>query len=142
MDYCRLFAAGTGAYTLTGNVISGLGEGKYYMSLEGYRQQFGSVLGFEPYPGTLNVRLVPSSLPVRKKIEPLNWIRVKGFSADGRTFGDARCLPCRIGNIPCAIVVPGRTHYPDDIIEVIAPVALRRQLGMEDSDTVTVEVDT
>jgi riboflavin kinase len=39
-------------------------------------------------------------------------------------------------------VVPGRTHYPDDIIEVIAPVALRRQLGMEDSDTVTVEVDT
>jgi riboflavin kinase len=142
MDYCRLFAAGNGGYTLTGSVISGLGEGKYYMSLEGYRQQFGSILGFEPYPGTLNIRLTPSSLTVRKKIETLNWIRVKGFSADGRTFGDARCLPCRIGSIPCAIVIPGRTHYPDDIIEVIAPVALRRQLGVEDSDTVTIEVGT
>jgi riboflavin kinase len=36
--------------------------------------------------------------------------------------------------------VPGRTHYPEDIIEVIAPVALRRKLGVEDTDTVTVEV--
>ena len=142
LDYCRLFAPGAGGYTLTGNVISGLGEGKYYMSLEGYRQQFGSLLGFEPYPGTLNVRLSASSLPVRKKIESLGWIRVKGFSADGRTFGDVRCLPCRIGNTSCAIVVPGRTHYPDDVLEIIAPVALRRQLGVEDSETVTVEVES
>jgi len=77
---------------------------------------------------------------LRKKIEALDWIRIKGFSSDGRTFGDARCLPCRIGDISCGIVVPGRTHYPDDVIEVIAPVALRRKLGVEDSDTVTVEV--
>jgi riboflavin kinase len=140
MDYCRLFATEGGTYSLTGTVITGLGEGKYYMSLSGYRQQFGSLLGFEPYPGTLNIRLSPSSLAVRKKIEALNWIRIKGFSADSRTFGDARCLPCRIGNVPCAIVIPGRTHYPDDVIEVIAPVALRRQLRVEDSDTVTIEV--
>jgi riboflavin kinase len=140
MDYCRLFATEGGTYSLTGTVITGLGEGKYYMSLAGYRQQFGSLLGFEPYPGTLNIRLSPSSLPIRKKIEGLNWIRIKGFSADSRTFGDARCLPCRIGTVPCAIVIPGRTHYPDDVIEVIAPVALRRQIGVEDSDTVTVEV--
>lgn len=142
LDYCRIFSEGNGVYMLTGSVISGLGEGKYYMSLAGYRQQFGSLLGFEPYPGTLNIRLSPSSLPVRKKVEALSWIRIKGFSADSRTFGDARCLPCRIGSVPCAIVLPGRTHYPEDIIEVIAPVALRRQLGVEDSDTVTVEVDS
>jgi riboflavin kinase len=37
--------------------------------------------------------------------------------------------------------MPGRTHYPADIIEVIAPVALRRKLGVEDTDMVTVEVD-
>src|SRR5918994_4141036 len=40
-----------------GNVISGMGEGAYYMSLEGYRRQFREKLGYEPYPGTLNVRL-------------------------------------------------------------------------------------
>lgn len=139
-EYCRIFAERGKGYVLTGSVISGLGEGKYYMSLEPYRQQFSTHLGFEPYPGTLNIRILASSLPVRKKIDALDWIRIKGFSADGRTFGDAKCLPCRIDNVSCAIVVPGRTHYPEDIIEVIAPVALRRRFGIEDTDSVTVEV--
>ncbi|HXV45112.1 MAG TPA: DUF120 domain-containing protein, partial [Nitrososphaera sp.] len=39
-----------------GSVVSGMGEGAYYMSLEGYRKQFKQKLGYEPYPGTLNVR--------------------------------------------------------------------------------------
>ena len=139
-EYCRIFSERNNGYVLSGTVVSGIGEGKYYMSLEPYRQQFKTHLGFEPYPGTLNIRLPSSRLPVRKKIDALDWIRIKGFSTDGRTFGDAKCLPCRIGDVPCGIVVPGRTHYPEDIIEVIAPVALRRKLGVEDSDSVTVEV--
>ena len=140
-EYSRIFSEHNKGFVLNGSVVSGIGEGKYYMSLEAYKQQFNTHLGFEPYPGTLNIRLSSSSLPVRKKIDALNWIRIKGFSTDGRTFGDAKCLPCRIGTISCGIVMPGRTHYPVDIIEVIAPMALRRKLGVEDSDTVTVEVD-
>ena len=139
-DFCRIFSECDKGYILSGSVVSGIGEGKYYMSLEPYKQQFRTHLGFEPYPGTLNIRLPSSVLPVRKKIDSLGWIRIKGFSTDGRTFGDAKCLPCRIGDVPCGIVVPGRTHYPEDIIEVIAPVALRRKFGVEDTDTVTVEV--
>ena len=139
-EYCRIFSECNKGYVLSGTVVSGIGEGKYYMSREPYKQQFNAYLGFEPYPGTLNIRLPSTSLSVRKKIDSLEWIRIKGFSTDGRTFGDAKCLPCRIGNIPCGIVVPGRTHYPEDIIEVIAPVALRRKLGVGDTDTVTVEV--
>jgi riboflavin kinase len=110
------------------------------MSLEPYKQQFNTHLGFVPYPGTLNIRITPSSLPVRKKIDALEWIRIKGFSAEGRTFGDAKCIPCRVDTVDCAIIVPGRTHYPEDIVEVIAPIALRRRLGVEDTDSVTVEV--
>ncbi|OPY39188.1 MAG: Riboflavin kinase [Methanoregula sp. PtaU1.Bin051] len=139
-EYTRIFSEGEKTYLLNGAVISGLGEGKYYMSLPPYKEQFRTNLGFEPYPGTLNIRLTPSSIPVRKKIDALDWIRIKGFSTDGRTFGDAKCIPCRIGTISCGIVVPGRTHYPEDIIEVIAPVALRRKLGVGDSDSITVEV--
>ncbi len=139
-EYTRIFAEGGKTYNLHGAVVSGIGEGKYYMSLPEYKAQFLEILGFEPYPGTLNIRLAHASIPVRKKIDALDWTRVKGFSADGRTFGDARCIPCRIGPISCGIVVPGRTHYPEDIIEVIAPVALRRKLGVEDSDSVSVEV--
>ena len=140
-EYSRIFSEHNKGYVLNGTVVSGIGEGKYYMSLAPYKEQFNTHLGFEPYPGTLNIRLSSSSIPVRKKIDALEWIRIKGFSTDGRTFGDAKCLPCRIGDISCGIVMPGRTHYPEDIIEVIAPIALRRKLGVEDTDTVTVEVD-
>lgn len=139
-EYCRIFAEGDKGYLLSGAVVSGLGEGKYYMSLPPYKEQFATALGFEPYPGTLNIKLAQSSVPVRKKIDVLEWTRIKGFSTDGRTFGDARCIPCRIGTIRCGIVVPGRTHYPDDLIEVIAPIALRRKLGVEDNDSINVEV--
>lgn len=139
-EYSRIFIEGGKTYVLHGAVVSGIGEGKYYMSLPAYKEQFNAILGFEPYPGTFNIRLSHSSIPVRKKIDALEWIRIKGFSTDGRTFGDAKCIGCRIGTISCGIVVPGRTHYPEDIIEVIAPMALRRKLGVEDSDSVSVEV--
>ena len=139
-DYCRLFAPTGGRYTLSGVLVSGLGEGRYYMSLEPYRKQFLRHLGFEPFPGTLNLRLGGVDIPTRKKVDTLTWIPIDGFSADGRTFGGVRCLPCRIDDIPCGIVVPGRSHYPEDIIEVIAPVGLRDALRLKENDRVNVEV--
>jgi riboflavin kinase len=139
-DYCRVFSPEAGEYTLRGAVISGLGEGKYYMSIRHYVTQFVQALGFEPYPGTLNLRLNPSSLPIRKRLDQREWIAIDGFSANERTFGSARCLPCRIGETPCGIVVPGRSHYPDDVLEIIAPVSLREMYGLGDTDMVTIEV--
>jgi riboflavin kinase len=139
-DYCRVFGNGREEFILQGTVISGLGEGRYYMSLAPYVQQFAEKIGFAPYPGTLNIRLESSSLQVRKRLDQLEWVQIKGFSADGRTFGDARCLPCRIDGIPCGIVIPGRTHYPDDVLELIAPVSLRESLQVKDMDEVKVEV--
>jgi riboflavin kinase len=139
-EYCRIFDREGVHYTLTGNVITGLGEGRYYMGLEQYRRQFREKLGFEPYPGTLNLRLNPSSVQIRKKLDMLDWIPIDGFTADQRTFGAARCLPCRIDGHPCGIVVPGRTHYPEDIVELVSPVGLREALGVADNDEVMVEV--
>ena len=73
-------------------------------------------------------------------MEALDWTAIKGFSADGRTFGDARCIPCRIGTSRAALSFPGGSHYPEDIVEVIAAVALRGALGVKENDTVNVEV--
>ena len=42
---------------VTGVLFSGLGEGAYYIMIKGYRKQFQSKLGFDPFPGTLNLRL-------------------------------------------------------------------------------------
>ncbi|HTY52221.1 MAG TPA: DUF120 domain-containing protein, partial [Methanomicrobiales archaeon] len=139
-DYTRIFGEGAGPYSLTGSVISGLGEGRYYMSLPTYQEQFRKILGKDPFPGTLNLRLSSASRDVKRKVDGLTWTKIQGFVQDGRTFGEARTLACRIGDIPCAIVVPGRSHYPDDVIEVISPVELRSVLDLSDGDLVTVEV--
>ncbi|HVP24913.1 MAG TPA: DUF120 domain-containing protein [Methanomicrobiales archaeon] len=138
--YCQIFGGESGPYSLTGSVISGLGEGRYYMSLPTYREQFCRILGKDPFPGTLNLRLSSASRDVKRKVDGLAWTRIQGFVQDGRTFGEARTLACRIGDIPCAIVVPGRSHYPDDVIELISPVELRAALDLSDGDLVTVEV--
>jgi len=139
-DYARIFNPDQKQYTLTGVVISGLGEGRYYMSLPHYKEQFGSCLGFEPFPGTLNIRLDAASIQVRKHLDHAGWIEIPGFTADDRTFGGALVIPCRIRGYRCAIVEPSRTHYPEDIIEVIAGCELRNVLNLNDNDTIEVEI--
>lgn len=139
-EYCSIFERLGREFVMSGVVISGLGEGRYYMSLDHYRTQFADALGFIPYAGTLNIRLTLASVEIRKKLDALKWTRIQGFTSENRTFGDAKSLPCRIGDIACGIVVPGRSHYPEDIIEIIAPVELRRVLGLTDGDSISVEV--
>jgi len=137
---CQIFEERSGEYLLEGTLIDGLGEGAYYVSLPGYVSQFKELLGFEPYPGTFNLRLASPAIEMRKKIDTHGWKRVDGFTDHERTYGGCRVLACSIENISCAIIVPGRSHYPEDIIEIIAPVRLREKLGLSTKDNVCVTV--
>jgi len=139
-DYKKLFEQNTGFLWIDGEVISGLGEGRYYVSIPGYVEQFKEKLGFEPYPGTLNLRIDSAGVATRKKAELHGWVDIDGFTSNDRTFGSARCLLCRIEGFRCAIIVPGRSHYPDDIIEVISEVRLREKLSLTDGSRIRVEV--
>lgn len=136
-DYQIIFGNGHKKF-LTGKVITGLGEGQYYISLEGYRTQFIEKLGFTPYPGTLNVKLDAPSVDIRKGISA--DLEISGFTKDNRTFGRGSCFNIMIMGINGAVIVPERTHYPEDIIEIIAPVNLRKYLKLRDGSTVEVEV--
>ncbi len=136
-DYQAIFCNGHKKF-LKGKVITGLGEGQYYISLEGYMTQFIEKLGFEPYPGTLNIKLDAPSIDVRKAIS--SDIRISGFTKENRTFGSGSCFNVMIEDVRSAVIVPERTHYPEDIIEIIAPVNLREYLKVRDGSTVEVEV--
>ncbi len=50
-------SSSTSNIELSGSVITGLGEGAYYMSLKGYTKQFKTKIGYIPFPGTLNIKL-------------------------------------------------------------------------------------
>lgn len=116
---------------MLGKVSSGLGQAQYFLSREGYRRQFKELLGFVPFPGTLNVLLDESFLAGVQAIE------IKGFSEDGRSFGECECYRITINGIPAAIVRPEKGRYPPEIIEIIAPVRLR-DLGLKDGDPVEI----
>ncbi|MHC1627796.1 MAG: DUF120 domain-containing protein [Candidatus Nezhaarchaeales archaeon] len=126
---------------ITGEVFTGLGEGAYYVSLNGYRLQIKEKLGFDPYPGTLNLKLTePSDLYFRELLNHRAGILIKGFSNGKRTYGSAKAFKAKVKDIDAAVLLIERTHYGIDILEVIAPVNLRQALGLRDGDRVSVEV--
>lgn len=126
---------------LEGALFSGIGEGAWYVSQPGYRKQFNEKLGFDPFPGTLNLRLKPEYEDERKLLEALPHIQIDDFRDGERTFGPVKCYRAKIndtedGALICAI----RTHYTADVIELIAPNNLRAKLGLSDGDIVKARI--
>ena len=137
--YRRVFE-GPSRLAFSGEVTSGLGEGRYYLSQPGYIVQFQERLGYTPFPGTLNIRVHPKELLRIDGLRHWDGIRIDGFEAGGRTFGGATCYGGRINGRACHLIRPDRSHY-QDVVEVIAPVSLRESLHVKDGDTVAVEIE-
>ena len=127
-----------------GTIVSGMGEGAYYMSLDGYKKQFKEKLGYEPYPGTLNVKLVDQiSMNSRREISRYPSIFINGFSDNSRTYGWAKCYKADInGGVlnDAAVLVLERTHYDDSMLEVIAPISLKQTMGIKNGDEISVRI--
>jgi len=130
--------------TLEGVVFTGLGEGAYYVTREYYRKQFIEKLGFDPYPGTLNLKLTTDyDVKTCSELEGYPAIEIEGFESEDRTFGPVKCYPAIIENkLKGALILALRRHYDTSVIEVIAPIFLRKNLGLKDGHKVKVEVLT
>mgnify|MGYP000099502550 FL=1 len=130
---------------LRGAVTSGMGEGRHYITLSGYMEQFREKLGYEPYPGTLNVDLTEESVRSRARLDAFEPTTIDGWESEERTYGPAYCYRAsieaggsRYENVH--VITPERTHHGDDHLELIAPDELRDELGLTDGTEVTVRV--
>ena len=122
-----------------GEVISGLFEGAYYISKEGYHRQIVEKVGFEPFPGTLNVKISEEDYDRRRRLERGEFIRLEGFKDGERSFGAAHCFPCIINDeVECALIVAERSIHDYGIMEIISSEYLRRKLELADGDKVKV----
>jgi riboflavin kinase, archaea type len=130
--------------TLEGRVVSGMGEGAYYMSLEGYRKQFRQKLGYTPFPGTLNIKLSdPVSIRSRRDLSTYPSIFINGFSDNVRTYGWVKCYPAEINKQHienAALLVLERTHYDDNTIEIIAPISIKESTKIKNGNWISVTV--
>ena len=129
---------------LDGKVVSGMGEGAYYMSLEGYRNQFSEKLGYEPYAGTLNLKLLnQSSVRMRSMMDNYPSVFIRGFTDSSRSYGWVKCYPAILNDgavDKAAVIVLERTHYDNSMLEVIAPIGIKDLLGIKNGDFVKVFV--
>ena len=108
---------------IQGRVFSGLNEGTYYMSQNGYKKQFKQKLGFIPYPGTLNLKLISNTdIKNRTYLESSPGILINSFSNKIRSFSSVKCFILRINdNFPGAAIIIERTHHDESILEIISP---------------------
>ncbi len=118
-------------------IISGLGEGKYYIQKKGYQKQFSEKLGINPYHGTLNLEIVNSDI---SKIKSVPSISINGFNDYDRSYGSITCYPCIVKEITSYAIVPERSSHPGDVIEIISEVNFRKKYNLKDSDIIEVLV--
>jgi len=124
---------------LTGSVISGLGEGSYYMSLKGYTKQFKVKIGYIPFPGTLNIKL--NQLQNIQQLDDLDSVIVDPFSDGKRTYGWVKCFHATLNDsIKCELIRLERTHHDNSVIELISKNNLRETARLETGSKVTVKI--
>ncbi|MGI0101360.1 MAG: DUF120 domain-containing protein [Nitrosotalea sp.] len=126
-----------------GTIISGMGEGAYYMSMKGYTKQFKSKLGYIPFPGTLNVKLKDKEfIEAKRSLDAHPAIMVRGFSDGKRTYGWVKCYPARVNNsVDAALILLERTHHDDSIIELVSKDNIKKMTKLSTGSQVTIRVN-
>lgn len=125
-------------------VFSDLGRAGAFMDVDWVRQAIREQIGFDPYPGTLNLR------PHEEELSRWEEVRRNGarsvlpspdpgfcdaFLYTGFLEGWAAAAgPCE----RVAVVVPEVKDYPADKLEIIAAVSLKRTRSVRDGDELTV----
>ncbi len=119
-----------------GVVTSGEGCGKKFVALPWVQRQIKAQLGFLPYLGTLNLILAEESAQQKKLFDSAKAMVI----APAEGFCAGLLFKATILSVECAVVLPQIKDYPENKLEIIAPVNLREKLKIKDGDVVNVSV--
>ena len=127
---------------LKGILVSGMGEGKYYMSLKGYTKQFKTKIGYVPFPGTLNVQLLKKEyITSITQFENFDGIMINGYSDEKRTYGWVKCFDARLNNsVKCHLIILERTHHDNSTIELISKKNIRKYKKLKDGSKLSIRI--
>jgi len=116
--------------TVKGKVFTGLGDGKKFIELPWVKEQIREKLGFEPYPGTLNLSLSSDAQIINLLNSFRGWkiLPQEGYFP-GRFY---KALIMR--RVHGAIVKPEVPRHPEGVIEIIAPFCLREEFNLKDGE--------
>lgn len=124
---------------IPGKIVSGAKQGAFFIQLGWVQEQCLEKLGFEPWPGTLNLEISMNRVAL---IDELKVKRGLELVSPDANFCSGHVFPVSIEGVPAAVVLPAedvRVHEKN-IIEIIAPQFLKETLGVKDGDQVTLEI--
>ncbi len=127
---------------LKGTLVSGMGEGAYYMSLKGYTKQFKSKIGYVPFPGTFNVKLEKKEFTeALRQFVGMEGTLIDGYSDGKRTYGWVKCFKAKLNSsLDCQLIRLERTHHDPSIIELISKTNLRKAAKLSDGSKVSIVI--
>ena len=121
-------------FIFRGRVVSGLGFGKFYVTLPWVVAQIEEKFGFTPYPGTLNLKVEKD---VRSFVEEKARVEIE----PAKGFCRGLAAEVFIGEtIRAVVIIPKVADYPEDLIELVAAENLRLKFNLKDGDEVTVKL--
>jgi len=126
---------GGNSKVIDGTIVEGLGEGSFFMSMEHYKKEIKDKLGFDAYPGTLNIRINKNQLNILN-----NSIKINGFENEGKKFGGVRCFKAKIEDVEGAIIIPDINKHKKNIIEFISKKHIKSELNVKNGDKIRIEL--
>ena len=139
--------SGSRGNLVKGVVFSDLGRAGAFVGIDWVREAVRERVGFDPYPGTLNLRANGADLTrweqVRRHAGKIvlpspdpafcNAFLLTGFVQGWESGAGARER--------MAVVVPEVEEYPADKLEIIAAVSFKQAHSVRDGDELTVVFD-
>ncbi|OPY80484.1 MAG: hypothetical protein A4E65_01475 [Syntrophorhabdus sp. PtaU1.Bin153] len=121
---------------ITGRIVRGVEESKGFLSIPWVDQQLSEKLHFNPYKGTLNIMV--DDPEVQKTLKQQGKDRLV-HQTDG--FCDALIFRGSLNDtFACGVILPLVPAYDECLLEIVAPIHLKNTLGLNDGDTVTLEL--
>ncbi len=127
--------------TFIGRVISGKGQGERFVDLPWVKEECKRLLGFTPYPGTLNLLISHEEKAFLLRLAKEQGVILK--PPEGSPYCKALLLRASVEGFSGALVFPEDIvwEYRDkDVVEFVAPVKLRKELGLSDNCMCRLEI--
>ena len=121
---------------VTGRVFSGSQNNSLHTAR--FAEELEHVLGYQPFPGSLNVRTPRAFRLGGYAAEYVDALRGRG----GRRGGDYQVWHARVDGYdgPAHVMRPGLRGHGRKVLEVWAPVKLKDELKLKDGDRVTLRI--
>lgn len=122
---------------IKGTIVKGIGESAHFLSVPWVDRQMAQKLPFQPYQGTLNIKV--DDPEIQRTLKRLGGDRL---CSEVQGFCDALIFRGTVADrYDCGVVLPLVPNYDECLLEILAPVHLKDSLGLRDGDEITLDLD-